>query len=119
MEFCRVSSDLNAYFDRLDKAERDWDESAAERQDAITDRRDEIVESVWLENDSDYNLLLDQGVNDALRDLLQNRTGNIHKMTMDEVVMIATDAMNFLLQLQAAATPIAVEEINKKWSVVL
>lgn len=119
MEFCSVTSDTNDYYDRIDRAEREWEESAIERQEAIIDRRDEIVESVWLENDSDYNLLFDQGVNDALRDLLQNRTGNVHKMTMDEVVMIATDAMNFLLQLQAAATPIAVEEINKQWEVVL
>ncbi len=119
MEFCSVTSDTNDYYNRIDRAEREWEESAVERQEAIIDRRDEIVESVWLENDSDYNLLFDQGVNDALRDLLQNRTGNVHKMTMDEVVMIATDAMNFLLQLQAAATPIAVEEINKQWEVVL
>ena len=115
MEFCRVSSDLNSYYDRLDKAERDWEESAVERQEAITDRRDEIIESVWRENDNDYNLLFDEGINDALRDLMQNRTGVVRKMTMDEVVMLATDAMNFLLQLEAAATPIAVEEINKKW----
>lgn len=119
MEFCSVTSDTNDYYDRLDKAEREWEESAVERQEAINDRRDEIVESVWLSNDSDYNLLFDQGVNDAIRDLLQNRTGSVHKMTMDDVVMLATDAMNLLLKLEEAATPIAVEEINKQWEVVL
>lgn len=117
MEFCSVTSDTNAYYDRIDRAEREWEDSAAERQEAITDRRDEIVESVWLENDSDYNLLFDKGVNDALRDLMQNRVGTVRNMTMDEVIMLATDAMNFLTQLQAAATPIAVEEINSKWDV--
>lgn len=115
MEFCSVTSDTNDYYDRIDRAEREWEESAIERQEAIIDRRDEIVESVWLENDSDYNLLFDQGVNDALRDLLQNRIGKVRKMTLDDVVMLATDAMNFLESLQDAATPIAVKEINDKW----
>ena len=115
MTICSVTSDTNAYYDRLDKAERDWEESAVERQEAIEYRRDEIVESVWCENDSDYNLLFDQNVNDALRDLLQNRIGKVRKMTLDDVVMLATDAMNFLEALQDAATPIAVKEINDKW----
>ena len=115
MTICRVTADLNAYYDRIDEAERHWEDTAVERQEAIADLRDEIVDSVWRENDSDYNLLFDQGVNDALRDLLQNRIGVVQKMTMDDVVSLATDAMKFLESLQDAATPIAVKEINDKW----
>lgn len=112
-----VEVDTANYYKRQGDLEQAWENTEAERKEAIIDRRDEIVESVWNGFDNDYNLLCEQRVNDAFRDLLENHTGDINQMPVSQVVSIAKDAMAFLRAIEIEATQIAETEIEDSWEV--